>query len=201
MYVSKEPQCPSEEVDSVWHYHMTHTLDYLDFSALKMERKLLGYNPADGTETEGKYPNLYENTVKNIEYYFGFINPNLWPKKEKRFNQTFRWFSHHNLLHRCPTWKSGNIFTNPKFSDNEKDMTNTSKVSGYYVGCGIVLGAPFIEGGNYVDFSSCSEAVGCGAEFANSSSCCVNGSSTGFKCEDCVSVINCGDCIGSLICG
>src|SRR5690606_29195623 len=114
-YVTKTTQCPSEEVDLVWHYHMTHTKDYLDFSSTKMERKIFSHSPANGTEEDASsYPNIYNSTLNYILSYFGYVNPNAWPDSHIRFNQKFKWYNHHSLIQKCPSWNSGNRYQNTK---------------------------------------------------------------------------------------
>jgi hypothetical protein len=192
-YVTRQTQCPSEEVDNVWHYHQTHVREYLDFSALKMERKIFSHNPANGTQEDAKlYPMVYENTKTLLQNYFGYVNINAWPDSKKRFNQTFKWFSHHTLMQRCASWK-----TLAHFEDKKYKVYSTV-VPGCYIGCGFIYGGPIIIGcgvlagcGGY--YYGC--GIGCGAVISacgggswcsgscGSSGCTGAGSSCGSGCS------------------
>jgi hypothetical protein len=146
-YVTKEIQCPSEEVDLVWHYHQQHTKEYMEFSALKLEKRIYIHNPANGTEEDSRtFHNVYNNTLNNLQVYFGYVNTSAWPNVERRFHQVFRWYNHHSILQRCTSWTQGNYYKTNK--------VYTQVVPGCYVGCGVIWGRPYLIG--------CGVFVGCG---------------------------------------
>ena len=149
--------CPSEQVDLVWHYHQNHTKEYKDFSSMYMDTEVYYHNPSDGSESDGnKFKNVYDDTLRFLEAAFGPYNPEIWPKKEIRFSQYYRWFNHHLFLSQTSLWKNegqknGKIFTSNK-------VYNRDIYVGCYVGCGYYVGSRNMMLG-------CSAFVGCGGFF------------------------------------
>jgi uncharacterized protein (TIGR04222 family) len=85
--ISPEPVSPSEQVDQVWHMHMTYTQSYWDEFCGKVLGKPLHHYPSQGGLGEGqKYRDLYEKTLALYQQVFGEAPPaDLWSPTEQRF--------------------------------------------------------------------------------------------------------------------
>ena len=79
---------PSEQVDQVWHLHMTYTQDYR-----AMTEQLLGkpfmHEPSGGGSKDGeKFENIYEETMKFYKELFLEKPPSeIWESTQERFDQ------------------------------------------------------------------------------------------------------------------
>jgi hypothetical protein len=143
-YVTNQVQCPSEEVDSVWHYHLTHVNAYLEFSSLKMERKMFAHNPNNGSEEDKSlYPNVYNQTLQNLQFYFGNVDTKAWPDRSTRLNESTKWINHQSMMLRC-VLKKGKFHTNNKVNAGEL-------MSGCSFGCGNIFGGPEVMGCGNLD--------------------------------------------------
>ena len=152
--VTGKIQTPSEEVDLVWHYHQEHIKDYLAFSKDTMGKSVFVHMPANGTEEDNTtYQQVYLNTMNSLQKYFGYVNNTAWKPVEIRFNQTFRWYNHLNLIQKCSSWQK-NSFT---ATNSKSTIKNREVINGCYVGCGIIMGRPYVIG--------CGLFIGCGYYF------------------------------------
>lgn len=79
--------CPSEDVDQVWHLHLTYTRSYWDELCGKILRRPLHHQPTRGGQSEQElYADLYRRTLSSYEHWFGCTpDPQLWPEPSKRF--------------------------------------------------------------------------------------------------------------------
>jgi hypothetical protein len=87
--VSDTPVTPSDEVDQVWHLHLTYTRSYWDdFCTSTLQRKL-HHGPTKGGATEGaKFHGWYEHTKAQYAEEFDASPPlDLWPLAEERFSK------------------------------------------------------------------------------------------------------------------
>ncbi len=85
--VSDHPVTPSDEVDQVWHLHLTYTRNYWDVFCADVLRKPLHHDPTQGgSDEDKKYERLYEQTLALYEKEFGYMPPaDIWPPSEARF--------------------------------------------------------------------------------------------------------------------
>lgn len=86
--ISPTPLTPSEEVDKVWHLHLTYTRNYWDeFCKQTLERSIHHTPTNGGTIEQGKFHQLYEQTQIVYEHEFGRKAPTrFWPHAKKRFS-------------------------------------------------------------------------------------------------------------------
>jgi uncharacterized protein (TIGR04222 family) len=81
------PMCPSEQVDQVWHLHLTYTRSYWQRFCGDVLQGPLHHEPTRGGEAEGrKHWAMYADTLATYEETFGGPPPgDLWPSVEDRF--------------------------------------------------------------------------------------------------------------------
>ena len=79
---------PSDQVDQVWHLHLTYTYSYWDNLCKNILDCPLHHNPTKGGIVEStKYTSAYTETLKSYKTIFGHNPPaNVWPETEKRMN-------------------------------------------------------------------------------------------------------------------
>lgn len=102
IYFSNEMLSPSEQIDTVWHFHQTYNLEYTTFCA-KNFGKFIDHTPtAGGIQSKNMYLTLYCNTLEFYEFLFKRSPPaGLWPAAEERFNPINyegSWFSLQRLF-------------------------------------------------------------------------------------------------------
>jgi hypothetical protein len=79
---------PSDEVDQVWHLHLTYSRHYWDTLCRDTLERPLHHGPTEGGAAEDrKFLNWYENTLKSYRRYFGEPPKELWPKADERFDE------------------------------------------------------------------------------------------------------------------
>ncbi len=80
---------PSEEVDQVWHFHLTYTRSYWDELCGQVLPRPLHHGPTRGGKDEGaKFHDLYERTLASYRRCFGEdAPPDLWPSAHVRFGK------------------------------------------------------------------------------------------------------------------
>ena len=85
--VSEQPVVPSEEVDQVWHQHLTYTRSYWDEFCPNVLGRPLHHGPTrGGSEQRAVHGDLYVLTLELYEREFGTSPPaELWPAPEARF--------------------------------------------------------------------------------------------------------------------
>lgn len=78
---------PSEQVDQVWHLHLTYTHSYWDRLCGEVLPRPLHHGPTQGGEEEStKYRQCYEQTLASYEQLFGEAPPaDLWSPIDIRF--------------------------------------------------------------------------------------------------------------------
>ena len=81
------PMCPSEQVDQVWHLHLTYTRSYWERFCRDVLYGPLHHEPTRGARAEGrKHWAMYADTLLTYEEAFGEPPPpDLWPPPERRF--------------------------------------------------------------------------------------------------------------------
>lgn len=90
LYLATEsifPITPSDEIDQVWHLHLTYTQNYWEELCQKLLKTPLHHKPTKGGPTEQqRYKNQYTNTLRLYQETFGEEAPSdIWPRCEKRF--------------------------------------------------------------------------------------------------------------------
>lgn len=100
---------PSEEVDQVWHLHLTYTRDYWDVFCPQVLGAPLHHEGTDGQhETRRRHYNDYAETLASYQRWFGVPPEAFWPSSVTRFAAaTHRWVDrqHYWLIAR-PRWPS-----------------------------------------------------------------------------------------------
>ncbi len=77
---------PSDEVDQVWHLHLTYTRHYWGEFQEALGQPLHHNPTAGGNENTRRYTNNYETTLKRYEEAFKVKPPSdIWPPSAKRF--------------------------------------------------------------------------------------------------------------------
>ena len=78
---------PSEDVDAVWHLHLTYTKSYWHELCDKTLGQKIHHNPTSGGAQEGeKYHTFYSRTLMSYEQSFGQPPPaDIWPDGQSRF--------------------------------------------------------------------------------------------------------------------
>jgi hypothetical protein len=75
-----EPVTPSEEVDEVWHFHLTYTSDYWDVWCRTVLRRPLHHNPTCGdADKDSGFRSRYATTLARYERFFGPPSAEFWP--------------------------------------------------------------------------------------------------------------------------
>lgn len=88
----REPVTPSEEVDEVWHLHLTYSRDYWEVWCGAVLRTALHHEPTSGGPVEdARYAHQYAATLARHEAYFGPPDPALWPGTGERFGRRPRY--------------------------------------------------------------------------------------------------------------
>ncbi|RAM51487.1 MAG: TIGR04222 domain-containing membrane protein [Hapalosiphonaceae cyanobacterium JJU2] len=80
---------PSEQVDQVWHLHLTYTQSYWNEFCSKVLQRPLHHNPTRGGSVEHhKFQDLYIQTLASYEHFFGQIPPtDIWSAPHIRFGR------------------------------------------------------------------------------------------------------------------
>ncbi len=81
--------CPSEEVDQVWHMHLTFTVSYWNDLCGQILQQPLHHHPSKGGRAEhDKHVALYEQTLASYRDWFDEEPPSdLWPTAAQRFEE------------------------------------------------------------------------------------------------------------------
>lgn len=85
--VAGHPVTPSDEVDQVWHLHLTYTRSYWEDLCRDILGRPFHHGPTRGGEAEGaKFEDWYARTQKSYEEWFGSAPPaDIWPEPSIRF--------------------------------------------------------------------------------------------------------------------
>ena len=79
---------PSEEVDEVWHQHLTYSRDYWKIWCHDVLRHDLHHGPTGGGPAESKrFAEQYAATLAAYEAWFGPPPPKFWPGTAERFGR------------------------------------------------------------------------------------------------------------------
>jgi uncharacterized protein (TIGR04222 family) len=83
------PVCPSEQVDQVWHLHLTYTRSYWDEFCQGVLSRRLHHDPTRGGAAEAaKHHAMYAATLASYRQVFGSEPPaDLWPAPTVRFGE------------------------------------------------------------------------------------------------------------------
>lgn len=87
--VSQHPVTPSDQVDQVWHLHLTYTRSYwIDF-CWQVLQVPLHHDPTLGGEVETqKFNDWYSKTLESYEHFFEQIPPtDIWSTPKVRFGR------------------------------------------------------------------------------------------------------------------
>ena len=81
------PVTPSDEVDQVWHLHLTYSRHYWDALCRDTLGRPLHHGPTQGGATEDrKFHDWYEATLASYRRYFGEAPNDVWPAARERFD-------------------------------------------------------------------------------------------------------------------
>jgi hypothetical protein len=94
------PATPSEEVDEVWHQHLTYSRDYWNVWCNEVLANPLHHDPATGTPGEqGRFREQYARTLARYESFFGPPPEIYWPAAHRRFGRLPRYRTFDAALH------------------------------------------------------------------------------------------------------
>jgi uncharacterized membrane protein YgcG len=88
-----EEVTPSDEVDQVWHLHLTYSRDYWGTFCADVLRRPLHHGPTEGGPAErSRYEANYFRTMELYQQAFGMDGPpmHIWPPSQIRFNPKSR---------------------------------------------------------------------------------------------------------------
>ncbi len=84
--VYETPVTPSEEVDEVWHQHLTYSRDYWENWCGHVLQGRLHHDPtAGGPAEQSRYRQQYAETLARYEAFFGPPDIVYWPATHRRF--------------------------------------------------------------------------------------------------------------------
>lgn len=94
------PVTPSDQVDQVWHLHLTYTRSYWETFCPKILQMPLHHEPTQGGGAEhSKFVDWYSRTLSSYENFFGTSPPaDIWPHPSVRFGPEIE-FVRVNLQH------------------------------------------------------------------------------------------------------
>ncbi|MEM9483415.1 MAG: hypothetical protein AAGA83_06955 [Cyanobacteria bacterium P01_F01_bin.116] len=98
--VAGHPVTPSDQVDQVWHLHLTYTRSYWETFCLQILQTPLHHEPTQGGETEdNKFNDWYGRTLASYQQFFNAAPPvDIWPTPADRFSPNLE-FVRINLQH------------------------------------------------------------------------------------------------------
>ncbi len=84
--VTGQAVTPSQDVDEVWHLHLTYSRDYWDVWCARILQRRLHHDPTEGGPAEAaKFREQYATTLKSYECWFGPSPEAIWPSSQQRF--------------------------------------------------------------------------------------------------------------------
>lgn len=85
--ISDHPMTPSDEVDQVWHLHLTYSRSYWQDLCRDLLGTTIHHDPTQGGQQEGeKYWQQYQSTLEKYQAVFGGEPPDdIWPQPKQRF--------------------------------------------------------------------------------------------------------------------
>ena len=98
--VAGHPVTPSDQVDQVWHLHLTYTRAYWQDFCPTILQTPLHHEPTQGGSIEHKkFVDWYTRTLVSYRQFFGAAPPDdIWPTPQERFGQKLE-FVRINLQH------------------------------------------------------------------------------------------------------
>jgi hypothetical protein len=86
--VAGHPVTPSDQVDQVWHLHLTYTQSYWGEFCPNVLQTPLHHNPTLGGRNEqNKFNNWYNKTLASYQHFFGEPPTNIWSPPHIRFGR------------------------------------------------------------------------------------------------------------------
>ena len=87
--VMEHPVTPSDQVDQVWHLHLTYTHSYWERFCNRVLQASLHHEPTKGGAAESeKFDGWYHQTLQSYEMLFGEPPPkDIWPSPTERFGR------------------------------------------------------------------------------------------------------------------
>lgn len=87
--VTRHPVTPSDQVDQVWHLHLSYTQSYWQEFCPKVLQTQLYHNPTQGGSSEqAKFDDWYSWTLASYQQFFGEVPPiDIWPDAKERFGR------------------------------------------------------------------------------------------------------------------
>ena len=87
--VAGHPVTPSDQVDQVWHLHLTYTQSYWDRFCGQVLNKPIHHGPTKGGPEEAeKFDRWYQNTLESYTRFFDQEPPaDIWPDASIRFGE------------------------------------------------------------------------------------------------------------------
>lgn len=88
--VAGHPVAPSDQVDQVWHLHLTYTRTYWDRFCGQVLGTPIHHSPSRGGLAESqKFEHWYDDTLKSYQRFFGERPPpDVWPDPQSRFSRS-----------------------------------------------------------------------------------------------------------------
>lgn len=88
---ASEPMTPSEEIDEIWHLHLTYSRDYWEVWCKQVLGRTLHHDPTVGGASEqSRFRAQYAETLALYETYFGPPDAQFWPGLHDRFRPRYR---------------------------------------------------------------------------------------------------------------
>ncbi|MBD2092426.1 TIGR04222 domain-containing membrane protein [Microcoleus sp. FACHB-1515] len=89
--IAGHPVTPSDQVDQVWHLHLTYTRSYWDEFCPQVLQMPLHHGPTKGgAQEQNKFNDLYARTIASYRTFFGTPPADLWPAPHLRFGRDCR---------------------------------------------------------------------------------------------------------------
>ncbi len=177
---------PSDQVDQVWHLHLTYTKSYwIDFCKNTLHQEV-HHNPTEGgTSEKDKFNTIYSLTKEAYQKVFHQEPPiDIWPYNQERFGEIHfeRVNKHRNWIIKKPrfNWKKtsiGLLLIFSTFLGIQATSTENDMLSGWIIGIIImvIIIFSFRKKGNNSDGSGCSGGcffnTGCSGDSGCSSGC------------------------------
>lgn len=190
--VTKTGVTPSDQVDQVWHLHLTYTKSYWVELCKNVLQKDIHHNPTKGGEKEGaKFDDFYTDTINLYKEKFKSEPPStIWPNNKVRFSDiNFQRVNlNHYLLLRKPYFNKKRFFvlllvlSSFLFINAADDSVQTIFTIVIIVGI-VVYGIFKGGGGNSKNNGSGCSTSGCGGSGDSGHSGCSGCSSSG--CSGC----------------
>ncbi len=151
--VQGSPVTPSEDVDEVWHKHLTYSRDYWDVWCGQVLGHRLHHDPTEGGAAEDrKFREQYARTLVTYEAWFGPPPEAFWPSTQRQFGQRprFRTIDTERMFvlprpRLSGRWAFGLMAMAVFPASAMAQMANPLDLSGaaflqFYVGCLILVG-------------------------------------------------------------